>query len=192
MVILSMMPGLQLFHTKLLIVDMTPEQQHNLRRLFNPRHAVFIGGRDAEFSARLCANAGFKGEIWGVNAKRQTMAGFPCFAGIGELPEAPDAVFLAVPQAAAIETLDALRRIGAGGIACFTAGFGELGEAGGAREKALIEAAGDMALIGPNCQGMLNYIHDAPLWPFDYPVGHFKRGAASVSQSGMLCSNLAM
>jgi acyl-CoA synthetase (NDP forming) len=191
-VILSMIPHLQLFQSRLHNVDMTPDQQHNLRRLFNPRHAVFVGGRDAEFSARLCAKAGFKGEIWGVNPKRQTMAGFPCFARVSELPAAPDAVFLAVPPHAAIEILDDLRRIGAGGIACFTAGFGELGDAGSTREKALIAAAGDMALVGPNCQGILNYINDAPLWAFDFPSGHFERGAAIVSQSGMLCSNLAM
>ena len=173
-------------------VEMNDNQRFNLQRLLNPRHAVFIGGRDAEFSAQLCARAGFTGQIWGVNAKRDSMAGYPCFRSIADLPEPPDAVFLAIPQHVAVDTVSQLREIGAGGVACFTAGFAELGEAGADRELALIEAAGDMALVGPNCQGILNYINSSPLWPFGYPNQKFDRGAAIISQSGMLCSNLAM
>lgn len=120
------------------------------------------------------------------------MAGFPCFSRIEDLPEAPDAVFLAIPQSVALAAVTALNALGAGGIACFTAGFGELGDEGAVREQALTAAAGDMALIGPNCQGILNYINNAPLWPFGFPVQHFTQGAAIISQSGMLCSNLTM
>ena len=66
----------------------------NLRRLLSPRHIAFIGGNDADFSARQCA-ALFDGPVWGVNPKRDTLGGVPCFAAVEDLPEAPDAVFLA-------------------------------------------------------------------------------------------------
>lgn len=171
---------------------MTPVRRRNLQRLLDPAHIAFIGGDSADFAARLCANAGYRGRIWGVNPRRETLGGAPCFPGIDDLPEAPDAVFLAVPHEFAVETVQNLRDAGTGGIACFTAGFGELGQAGADRERALVEAAGDLALVGPNCQGVLNYVNQAPLWPFGYPFAQFDRGAAIVSQSGMLCSNLTM
>ena len=51
-----------------------------------------------------------------------------------------------------------LNQMGAGGVICYTAGFGEMGEDGAKDEARLIEATGDMALIGPNCYGMINYV----------------------------------
>ena len=82
---------------------MTPRQRDNLKRLLAPRHAVFIGGNDAAVAAQMCVDMGFAGPIWGVNPKRDTLAGHDCFASIEDLPEAPDAAFLAVPRQAAVE-----------------------------------------------------------------------------------------
>lgn len=175
---------------------MTPERRENLKRLFAPRHAAFIGGNSAELAAVQCAKGGFKGEVWGVNPKRDTMAGKPCYAHVEDLPEAPDAVFLAVPSAVAVEAVDVLRKAGTGGIVCYSAGFGELGEEGAKHEQALIEAAGDMAFVGPNCSGILNYVNEAALWPFDHggqPGGKpVERGPAFITQSGMLGNTVSM
>lgn len=163
----------------------------NLRRLLSPRHIAFIGGSDADFSARQCA-AMFDGPVWGVNPKRDTLGGQPCFARVEDLPEAPDAVFLATPRAAATATVRSLSRLGAGGVACFTAGFGELGASGLQAEAELIEAAGDMALVGPNCYGLINFTNGALLWPFGAGHSRCDRGVALVMQSGMLPANLTM
>ena len=163
----------------------------NLRRLLKPRHIAFIGGNDAEFSARQCA-AQFDGPVWGVNPKRQTLGGVPCYPSVDDLPEAPDAVFLATPRTAATETVRQLALIGAGGVACFTAGYGELGTAGQRAEAELIDAAGDMALVGPNCYGLVNFTNGAILWPFGAGNHRCHEGVALVMQSGMLPANMIM
>jgi acyl-CoA synthetase (NDP forming) len=165
--------------------------RHNLKRLLSPRHIAFIGGRDADFSARQCA-ALFDGPVWGVNPGRDSLGGLPCYRSIEDLPEAPDAVFLATPRAAATETVEGLSRMGAGGVACFTAGFGELGDDGLQAEAELIVAAGEMALVGPNCYGVINYTNGAVLWPFGAGDGRCERGVALIMQSGMLPANLTM
>ena len=116
-----------------------PGTRTNLHRLLNPRHIACIGGDDAALSARQCLQQ-FDGPVWGVNPKRNTLGGAPCFASVDDLPEAPDAVFLAVPRTGVIDTLTALRKRGAGGVVCFTAGYGELGADG--------QAACDTALSG--------------------------------------------
>ena len=164
----------------------------NLRRLLAPSSVAFIGGNDAAIAAEQCAKMGFAGPIWGVNPRRETLGGQPCVPRLAELPGVPDAVFLAVPRQAAIETVAELRRMGCGGVVCFTAGFGELGAAGAALERDLVAAAGEMALVGPNCYGLLNFVQGAALWPFGFGGGRVERGIALITQSGMLGSNLTM
>ncbi len=163
----------------------------NLHRLLNPRNIAFIGGTDAALSASQC-KAQFNGPLWAVNPKRENLGGVPCFASVADLPEAPDAVFLATPRESAIQTIAELAAIGAGGVACFTAGYGELGESGQSAEAALIEAAGDMALVGPNCYGLVNYSNGVILWPFGAGESRCDKGIALVMQSGMIPANLTM
>jgi acyl-CoA synthetase (NDP forming) len=163
----------------------------NLRRLLSPKHIAFVGGSDADFSARQCAQQ-FDGPVWGVNPNRETLGGVPCYSRVEDLPQAPDAVFLATPRAAATETVRQLSLMGAGGVACFTAGYGELGVAGQRAEAELVAAAGSLALVGPNCYGLVNFTNGAVLWPFG--AGHHRchKGVALVMQSGMLPANMIM
>jgi acyl-CoA synthetase (NDP forming) len=163
----------------------------NLRRLLSPRHIAFIGGSDADFSARQCA-AQFDGPVWGVNPNRETLGGVPCYSKVTDLPQAPDAVFLATPRVAATETVRQLSQIGAGGVACFTAGYGELGAAGQRAEAELVKAAGELALVGPNCYGLVNFTNGAVLWPFGAGNQRCHKGVALVMQSGMLPANMIM
>ncbi|XDZ64894.1 acetate--CoA ligase family protein [Alphaproteobacteria bacterium LSUCC0684] len=171
---------------------MTGQRQQNLKRLLRPRHIAVLGGRDAEVVAGECRRIGYEGPFWPVNPNRETIGGFPCFSRIEDLPEAPDAVFIAVPREQAIESLAKLGRMGAGGAVCYTAGFGEIGDEGAALEAELIRAAGDMALVGPNCYGLINYGGKVALWPFAHGGRFTGRGAAIITQSGMLSSDLTM
>ena len=171
---------------------MTPKRRANFQRLLKPRHIAVIGGRDAETVAGECARIGYDGPFWPVNPKREQIGGHRCYASVNDLPEPPDATFLAIPREPAIETLSRLNAIGAGGAVCYTAGFGEIGEDGAAAEAALIEAAGDLAVIGPNCYGLINYIDKVALWPFAHGGDCPGYGAAIITQSGMLSSDLSM
>lgn len=172
---------------------MTPKQRDNLARLLSPRHIAFVGGRDCVTAIGEAERRGFRGAIWPVNPTRPRLAGHTCFASIHDLPEAPDAVFLAVPAAHTIEVTRALAARGAGGIVCYSAGFREAGGDGATLEADLVQAAGDMALIGPNCYGAINFRSGTALWPFAHgggcPNGY---GAAIVTQSGMLSSDILM
>ena len=171
---------------------MTHERRANLERLLRPRHVAVIGGRDAETVAAECARIGFTGPFWPVNPKRSTIGGHACFTSVDDLPEAPDAAFLAVPKDAAIETLAKLDAMGAGGVVCYTAGFGETGDEGASDEARLIAAAGNLALVGPNCYGLINYIDRVSLWPFAHGGSCPGYGAAIITQSGMLSSDFTM
>ena len=164
----------------------------NLERLLKPRHVAVIGGREAETVAGECARIGYRGPVWPVNPRRESIGGHRCFRNVEDLPEPPDAAFVAVPREAAIGTVARLAAIGAGGAVCHTAGFAETGAEGATLEAALVEAAGDLALLGPNCYGFINYLNRAALWPFAHGGSCPGYGAAIVTQSGMLSSDLTM
>ncbi len=171
---------------------MTPAQRQNFERLLCPRHVAFIGGTDAIIAIGEAKRRGFEGAYWPVNPKRHTLAEIECFATVEDLPEAPDAVFLAIPAKAAVKTSEKLREMGAGGIVCYSAGFKETGAAGQTLELQLKEAVGEMALIGPNCYGIVNYLDKSALWPFAHGGDCPGYGAAIITQSGMLSSDISM
>lgn len=169
---------------------MTPERRANFERLLRPRHIAFIGGRDATIAVREARRRGYAGQMWAVNPNRADLDGVPCVPTITDLPEAPDAVYLAIPAAGVVAALGELAQMGVGGVVCFSAGFKETGDT--QAEQALIGAAGDMALIGPNCYGLINYIDNTALWSFEHGGWSPGYGAAIITQSGMFSSDITM
>ena len=171
---------------------MTPAQKVNFERLIKPKHIAFVGGVDAEIAIGEAKRAGFKGLIWPVNPRREQLGGHKCFQTLEDLPSAPDAVYLAIPRDHALNAVKDLAKLGAGGIVCYTAGFGEADPEGQEAENLLAEYAGDMALIGPNCYGIINYIDKVALWPFAHGGSCPGYGAAIITQSGMFSSDITM
>lgn len=171
---------------------MSTERKKNLRRLMAPRHVAFIGGRWAISALRRCARFGFAGDKWLVNPRLPEVDEGEVFASVEDLPEGPDAIYLAVPSDKTVETVRQLAARDAGGCICFAAGFAEKGGDGIALEAALKQAAGDMALVGPNCYGMLDCRTGLHLWTGDLIDRLDGPGIAMVSQSGALAEFLTM
>lgn len=167
------------------------QRQRNLRRLLRPRDVAIVGGQAMADSIRRCADTGFAGEVWVVNPKYPELGGRRCYASIADLPEAPDATFIAVPREATIEILKQLDGRGGGGAICYAAGYTEVGGEGVALHEEFLRAAGNLAVVGPNCYGMLNFIDGICLWPTG-ALGHqVETGCALVMQSGNIALNLS-
>ncbi|MGA8259576.1 MAG: acetate--CoA ligase family protein [Arenicellales bacterium] len=164
----------------------------NLRRLLSPRHIAVFGGKWAAEVVRQSQRIGFRGEIWPVHPRHETVEGLRCYRDVAGLPAAPDACFIAIPREAVPGTVGELARRGAGGAVCFTSGFAEVGGEGAALQSKLMESAGDMAILGPNCYGMLNYLEGAALWPDQHGGRRVDRGVALITQSGNMGLNLTM
>ncbi|MEM1343152.1 MAG: acetate--CoA ligase family protein [Pseudomonadota bacterium] len=164
----------------------------DLARLLKPRSvAVIGGGRWGEAVIAACRAIGFEGALHAVHPARDSLAGVACVADIAALPQAPDAAFIAVNAAASVEAVAALSARGTGGAVCFASGFAET--AGGARlQDALVEAAGEMALLGPNGYGFLNWLDRVALWPDVQGGRPVARGVGLVAQSSNLLLTLTM
>ena len=163
-----------------------------LRRLLQPKTVAVFGGNSAVAVVRQCKAIGFDGEIWAVSPSRTEMGGIPCVASIADLPGIPDASFVAAPPQASLQIIAELSALGAPGAVCFAAGFGEAGAEGEALQKQLREAIGDMAIIGPNCYGFVNYLDGVALWPDEHGGQRTQRGVALITQSGNIALNLTM
>ena len=167
-------------------------QRDNLKRLLAPRHLAFIGGRSMARALKRCAEGGYAGELWLVNPQHAELEGVPCVASIAELPCGPDAVFIATNKELTVQAVAELAAKGAGGAICYASGFAETGAEGEALQAQLLEAAGDMALLGPNCYGLLDYLHGAALWPVAHGGQLVEKGVAVLTQSGNFAYNLSM
>lgn len=164
----------------------------NLARLLRPRHVAVFGSRMAAEVMRQSERIGFAGDIWPVNPGRAELGGRKCFPDVDALPAPPDASFIAVPREATIAIVEALAARGAGGAVCYAAGFAEAGDEGKALQVGLVEAAGDLAIVGPNCYGILNYVDGASLWPDVHGGERTDQGVAIVTQSGNVGISLTM
>ncbi|MCP6697841.1 acetate--CoA ligase family protein [Pseudomonas donghuensis] len=164
----------------------------NLKRLLAPRHLAFVGGRSMARAFKRCAEGGYQGQMWLVNPQHDSLDGVPCVRSVAELPCAPDAVFIATNRELTLTCVAELAAKGAGGAICYASGFAESGAEGLALQQQLLKAAGDMALLGPNCYGLLDYLHSSALWPVAHGGKAVEKGVAVLTQSGNFAYNLSM
>lgn len=163
-----------------------------LRRLLKPRHIAVAGGRLASVIIRESERIGYRGPIWPIHPDKTEIAGHPAFRTVDDLPEAPDAVFVATPSLPTVDIVGALARRGAGAAVCYAAGFAEIGGEGIALQKELVDAAGGMPIVGPNCYGVLNLVDGCVLWPDTHGAERVERGVAIITQSGNIALNVTM
>ncbi len=165
----------------------------DIRRLIAPRSIALIGA-SAWTDAVAAGNSvvGYQGTIWRVHPTRPSTATTTFYRSVAELPAAPDAAFIAVPNHEAPAVAGALAARGAGGFVCFASGFSELGTDTGRRlTSELLDNAAHLPFFGPNCYGFVNFFDRAAMLP-DQVVGEpIERGVAMICQSGTISLTLS-
>ncbi|HUX72566.1 MAG TPA: acetate--CoA ligase family protein [Steroidobacteraceae bacterium] len=164
----------------------------DIRRLIAPRSIALIGaGAWTDAVAAGSEAIGFGGTLWRVHPRRSSTPSAVYYRSVDDLPGAPDAAFLAVPNHEAPAVAAALARRGGGGFVCFSSGFSETGtDLGRALTHSLLESAGALPFFGPNCYGFVNFFDRVALWP-DQVVGTPpERGVALICQSGTIALTL--
>lgn len=167
----------------------------SLDRLIRPRSIAVFGGKEAGRVVEQCRKMGYAGEIWPVHPTKDEVHGYRCYRSVADLPSPPDASFVGVNRALTIEIIRELSAIGAGGAVCYASGFreavNELAD-GSDLQEALVAAAGDMPIIGPNCYGLINMLDGALLWPDQHGMVRTDRGIAILTQSSNIACNISM
>ncbi|MGE0314306.1 MAG: acetate--CoA ligase family protein [Lautropia sp.] len=138
----------------------------DLRRLFAPRSVAYIGATEdlRKFGGRCIRELidfGYRGPIYPINPKREQVFGYPCHASVDALPEVPDHVGIVLPAQQVPDAVEACAARGVPFATVFTSGFAEMGtsEARALQARIVeIARAGNLRLVGPNCNGMVNFV----------------------------------
>jgi len=167
-----------------------PAPPIDLRPLFAPRSIAVVGASPRGWLAQtVSANLAVMGSetrCHYVNPKYRELGGQRCHPTLGDLPERPDTVILAVNPLRAAQFAQEAAEAGVPSLVIPGGGVVEGGEAAAEMQRRVREIAlrHGIALLGPNCMGMVdwttnstNYIGDVSPW--------LRRGhVAALAQSG--------
>ena len=168
------------------------ERRISFARLLQPKSIAVFGGGVAEELVRQCDRMGYEGDIWPVHPRKEEILGRKVYRSVEDLPGSPDAAYVGVNRNLTIDIVRDLAARDAGGAICYATGFTEAGEEGSELEKQLLEASGEMPLVGPNCYGLLNYLDGAMIWPDQQGGRRVDNGVAIISMSSNVAFNLSM
>jgi len=164
----------------------------SFKRLLEPQSIATFGGAQAQEVIRQSDRMGYKGEIWPVHPKKTEILGRKVYRSVEDLPGSPDAAYVGVNRHLTIDIVRDLAARDSGGAVCYATGFIEAGEEGSQLQEQLLNASGDMPLIGPNCYGVLNYLNGAMLWPDQQGGRRVDEGVAIITMSSNVGFNLTM
>ncbi|MCG6902557.1 MAG: CoA-binding protein, partial [Rhodobacter sp.] len=133
-----------------------------VQSLFDPRSIAVFGASEKGDSvgAKVFANlmaGGFAGPIVPVNPKHKSVAGRPCFPSIGDVKQPVDLAVIAAPSTSIPKIISDCGEAGTRNAIIISAGFGEQGAEGQARQSDLVDTArhAGVRFLGPNCVGLV-------------------------------------
>jgi acyl-CoA synthetase (NDP forming) len=170
----------------------------DLTPVFAPRSVAVIGASEdtAKWGGSVLRNlldGGYAGGLYPVNGRGGSVLGVPAYVSLAETPQTPDLAIVALGGRQAAAVVRECGRMGVPAAVVIAAGFGEAGGDGAAlqRELARIAHEAGVALVGPNCMGVL--CTSSRLSAIGFVSLHPQEGGLSVvSQSGNIGTQLLM
>src|ERR1041384_1048705 len=105
-----------------------------LDALLRPRSIAILGASERPSIGRSLLEAldtiGFKGEIYPINPRYETLLGRTCYASVGDLPHGVDALAICLNHDRVLEHMRPAADRGIGAAVIFDGGFAESGAEG--------------------------------------------------------------
>lgn len=134
-----------------------------LHALFNPKAVAVIGAstKELHIGNRIIKNLldfGFKGAIYPINPKADTIHGLKAYPSILDVPTDVDVVHMVIPAQFVPQAIDDCGQKGVKFVILNGGGFAEVGPEGAAIEADCLARAKKhgIRIFGPNCQGIIN------------------------------------
>jgi acyl-CoA synthetase (NDP forming) len=143
---------------------LTPNDRAALRQaLLSPRSVALIGQSDDASKTtgrplKYLRQSGYRGTVYPVNPRRDTVLGERAWKSIADIPEPVDHAYLVVSTELVVQTVRDCAKAGVKIASILAAGFSETGADGVAREQRLrdIMAETGIRIVGPSCLGVVN------------------------------------
>lgn len=165
----------------------------NIKNFFYPKSICVVGASTKEKSIgyellHTISNYGYKGIIYPVNPKAESVLGYKCYKSIEEIDGKIDLGIVVVPKQFAEDSVDSLLAKNVKSIVLITAGFKEVGKEGEEVEKRITKKVKDAGarLVGPNCMGVINTLDSIKLNATFVAEKPETGGTGFLSQSGAL------
>src|SRR5580704_11593130 len=149
----------------------------DLRPLLSPKSLCIVGAAaDESIRGRLTKQLighGFDGPIYPVTRSQSEILGHKAYKSVSDLPEPVDLAVIVVPAAHVISTIEQCGARGIPAAVIISSGFGEEKSDEAAQRDAELRALAaklDMAICGPNSEGLVNPLR--PLVATFSPVFH--------------------
>lgn len=163
----------------------------DLKSLFEPKSIAVIGAsRDPSKIGHVIlknlVEGGFAGQVYPVNPSAEVILYQHSFVSVKDIPSNVDCAIIATPPKAVTTVLQECADKGVKAAIIITSGFAEVGNVQGEEEIKRIAKSSGMAVVGPNCMGLINTTTrvDSVFNPV-YKLGRPKPGEiAFISQSG--------
>ena len=133
----------------------------SLKSIFMPESIAVIGasntpGKWGHSMISRPVESGFRGKVYPVNPKAETVYGIKAYPTISDLPEAVDLAIFTIPAKMVPGAVKECIKKGIKAGIVISAGFAEIGEEGEALQNELVNIArsGNFRFIGPNCMGL--------------------------------------
>jgi acetyltransferase len=172
-----------------------PSPTFDLTRLLSPRSVAVVGastkaGSVGEAIFKNILHADFKGTVYPVNPKADSIGGVRCYASLSQINAPIDLAILIVPAPVVPDVILECAAAGVAGVVVISAGFKEVGGAGVELEKKVKKIAEEkgIALLGPNCLGFINTDPKVQLNASFAQTMPRAGNIAFISQSGALCT----
>src|SRR5690349_6105591 len=135
----------------------------NLRQLFAPKSVALVGatGRPGSVGATMLRNlreGGFKGQLYPVNPKYDSIAGLRAWPDVASLPAAPELAIVCTPPHTVPGIVRALGELGTRAAIVMSAGLSTGRDARGrSLKQATLDAANPylLRILGANSAGLL-------------------------------------
>ena len=168
-------------------------EQHYLTSLFEPDAVAVIGASDRENAVgniifKNILASGFKGQLFAINPKHETVQGQQTYKSIEEIGARVDMAIIATRPQTMPKIIEQCGRSGVRNVIIVSSGFSESGHVGAALERKVLEIARSYSvrILGPNCLGIIR--PDIGLNATFASVTAGRGNLALVSQSGAMCS----
>ncbi len=142
---------------------MSVTKAEQLKWIFAPRSVAVIGAsaKSQSLGRAVFANllfAGYSGCVYPINTKAKSILGVRAYPSVMDVPDEVDLAVVLVPAGFVPQVLKDAGRKGCKGAIVISAGFKEIGGEGIELERQLesIAQSYGMAVLGPNCFGVIN------------------------------------
>ncbi|MFH0926963.1 MAG: CoA-binding protein [Candidatus Micrarchaeota archaeon] len=167
------------------------KQVRNLDYVFSPSSIAIVGAsknpkKVGHAILRNLIQAGFSGSLYPVNPSEDSILGLKTFKKISEIKKSVDCAIIATPANTVYEILKDALKANLKAAVVISGGFAEVGNKKEEQKIAALANAHDIALIGPNCMGILcpEFKNDSIFLP-TFKLGRPHQGDISfISQSG--------